>query len=155
MKNLILIMSLLVISCKGQENDIKIIDGFIQNIVLQDSTISNMDTLNTYLDTNNSHLKSEKEKFFLSTYIKAEIKSLKTKIIESDSNYKVYAHNELIENHIKFNYKYKKLSKVYHLVDNNMEVITSFVIENNKIKSFTYGIVKTKTQPYGPWLLNE
>jgi hypothetical protein len=150
MKNLsiILITIITITSCSRDNNEIKIIKKFLNEIELN----KEFDFLESKKFIEYNYLDSEKEKV-ISLLINENIKMLKKEINEHKP-YEILTHKQALKKKLKLNFTYNNYSKVYHVIDNEENVITTFILSSKKIISFSYNIVKHRDKPKTPLLLN-
>ena len=90
--------------------------------------------------------------FSLPSEPSANIEVLNDAIIKANSAYTILSHIEAKEKNIDPNFEFNDYSSVYHLVVDK-KVITSFVMKDDKIVSFSYHMIKNKDRPRTPMLL--
>lgn len=138
-----------LLGCKSNQNDeVKMIDSFITEIILNYNYTSN--DLLKFIKLNNFSDGDKKEIIFM--IIDENIKFLREKLQNENMSYEILTHEEVKKQKIDFNFQFEDYSKVYHLIKNN-KIITSFIFDNDKIISFSYNVIKNKKQPKTPLLL--
>lgn len=135
--------------CMNQKNDKKIINSFLKEIIINnDSKVENI--------FNFLHIQKERStkerKFITDTIIDENIKYLKKELKNSRNEYVVLSDSQTKEQLIDPNFVYEDYSHVYHLIIDR-KVITSFIIDKNKIVSFSYNIIKNKDSKNTPLIL--
>jgi hypothetical protein len=75
--------------------------------------------------------------------------------LSKNDSIKIFTHNELIKNQVNFSFNYKYYSKVYYIIGDNKNVITTIIVDSRKVISFSYNIIKNINKPKTPLLLNE
>ncbi len=138
-------------SCESQERDKKLINSFVNDIIFTNEY--EFKELNRYIIFDDKILKDDVKKKFMIELIDSSIVELKANLKSQDNSYKILTHKELLKNNIYSNFKYHDYSKVYYLLIDN-KITNPFIIENNKILSFFYGLTKHKKNSY-PWMLNK
>ena len=159
MKSIIIIIVLFLFSCQTQENkDKELIESFIKEIVLKKG-VSFSDT-KKYIHYGKKMLEREEFQEGIIEVLYAILEDIRyPEKFNKPINYKILSYKEAEkDSEININYHtrysiYKSYSRVYHLVADK-EIWTSFIIEDDKIISFCYGIIKSENQPREPWLLN-
>lgn len=137
------------LGCKSKpNNEIKMINSFITEVILNNNYTTN--DLFKFINLNKHTVADKKEIIFI--IIHKEIKFLKQKIQLDDINYEIFSEKEVKKQKIESNFLFDDYTKVYHLLINK-KVITSFVVENGKILSFSYNLIKNKNQSRTPLLL--
>lgn len=137
------------LGCKpNPNNEIKMIDSFITEVILNNNYTTN--DLLKFINLNKHSEENKKEFMFI--IIDENIKFLKEKIQYDNMNYEVLSDKEVKKQKIETNFLFDDYTKVYHLLINK-KVITSFVFEDGKILSFSYNLIKNKNQSRTPLLL--
>lgn len=151
MKNLfIFIISIYSISgCSETKSEKALINKFINEIKFN-KEFNFLDS-KKYIIYNSMNLKKEE---FISLLINENIKLLRQNLSKNDS-IKIFTHNELIKNQVNFSFNYKDYSKVYYVIGDNKNVITTIIVDSRKVISFSYNIIKNINKPKTPLLLNE
>lgn len=144
----IIIITIIITGCSKENKEINIIKKFLNEIELN----KEFDFFESKKFIEYNYLDSEKEKK-ISLLINENIKILKKQISECES-YKILTHKQLLKNKLKLNFTYNDYSRVYHLIDNNNSVITTFIFGSKGIISFSYNIIKNKNKHRTPLLLN-
>ena len=137
------------IGCKDNfDNQKKLINSFVRDVILNNSYTS--DEVLKFINLDSTSAENKKELVLL--IIDENVKFLREKIQSEDSNYLILSDKEAKKKEIDPNFQFDDYSKVYHLIIKR-KVITSFVIKDNKIISFSYNIIKNKKSPRTPLLL--
>ncbi len=133
------------IGCGDYRNKNKqMIGSFIKEIILNQRYTNNDLKKFVDLDETNNNFKNK--------IIRMNTKFLKESIEKNNMEYKLFSDKEIRKQKIKSNFEFNDYDKVYHLVIKS-KVITSFIIEKDKIISFSYNIIKNKRIPRTPLLL--
>jgi hypothetical protein len=151
MKNLfIFIISICSISgCSEKKSERILINKFINEIKLN-KEFNFLDS-KKYINYKSMNLKKEE---VVSLLINENIKLLRKNLSKNDS-IKIFTHNELIKNQVNFSFNYKYYSKVYYIIGDNKNVITTIIVDSRKVIAFSYNIIKNINKPKTPLLLNE
>ena len=148
MKKVTVILILFILGCNTQNQDIKLINNFIDDVVLRKNTTNKEPT--RFIGFSKKISKEKKEIFNL--FIDENIKFLRKEL--NENKYVVVSNEDIKSFNINFIYKIQDLEKVYHLVTND-KVITTFIIRKGKIISFFHNIVKGNSKNRTPLMLNE
>mgnify|MGYP007046303018 CR=1 FL=1 len=142
----ILILTIVVATCMNQKFDVKektLIRNFLKTIVLnEDFSQQEMYKYFNYFDNEKNKIQA------LNTFVKENIKYVRGKLI--NKKYHLVTHTS----EINFVYDKTKNEHIYHLIIEG-EVITTFIVEGDKIKSFFYNMVKGNTMKRTPFILND
>lgn len=142
----ILILTIVVANCMNQKIDVKekaLIRNFLKIIVLNENF--SQQELNKYFN----YFDNEKNKIkALNIFVKENIKYVRGKLI--NKNYHLVTQTS----EINFVYDKTKNEHIYHLIIKG-KVITTFIVEGDKIKSFFYNVVKVNTMKRTPFILND
>jgi translation elongation factor EF-Ts len=129
-------------------DDKKMINDFVTEIILNKNYTSY--ELLKFIKSDNLDVENKKEIMF--SIIDENIKFIRKKNQKKNSEYRIISHKEIKKEKIILNFQFDDYTKVYHLVSKR-EVLTSFIIDNNKIISFSYNIIKNKNSYKTPLLL--
>ncbi|TYP98807.1 hypothetical protein C7447_102122 [Tenacibaculum adriaticum] len=136
--------------CKNDLNfNKRLVESFCEKIILNDN-ITFYDTTkyvrysSEFLDSKNKH-----------EIVMSILKNLRTQLSKNNNDYEIINHEKLLKTNnfkvLKFSNEYKKLN-TYHLISRD-SIITSFIIRDRKIISFSYNIIKNIDQVKTPLIL--
>lgn len=133
-------------SCQSKKiSDKSIAKSFIDEVVIKNKDY------NSYINLNEKI--SDEKMNSLNNLIKFQLEFLKNELSKGDYNYELLSHQGVINKNINTKFEYIDYSKVYHVVINN-KIITSVIIDNKKVISFFYNLVKNKNSTRTPMILN-
>lgn len=146
MRPILLSTLLLFISCvDNTDKHKKLIQSFVDEVLINKENISSYIELNSELPSN--------KKDALEDLMNVNVELLNDVIKKTNGKYKILSHSEVKGKNIDPNFEFDDYSSVYHLIVDK-EIITSFILKDDKIVSFSYNMVKNKTKPRTPLLLN-
>lgn len=141
-------MTLTFCNQKSQNFDQTLVDLFCTDIILNDD-VTFLDTIE-YIEFSPEFI-DDKSKHRV---VMSILKDLRIQLLKNN-DYKTLDHKTFLKNKnfetLKFSHEYKD-SNTYHLLSND-SLITSFIVKNKKIISFSYNIIKTKNQIRTPLIL--
>ena len=133
---------------QAQNKDLVLIESFIKEIILEeDFKFSNT---KKFINYNNDFLQNEA---VFGEIMFETIKYLRKELANHNLHYEILSDQQTKKNNIDPNFKYHDSAKVYHVLVNN-KVMTSFVIEEDKIALYSYNLSKSRSKPNTPHLLN-
>lgn len=149
MKNIILIaITLTFCNQKNQNFNEKLISSFCTEVILNDE-VTFLDTIE-YIEFSPEFINDRSKH----AVVMSILKDLRVQLLKNH-DYETLDHKTFLKNKkfetIKFSNEYKN-SNTYHLLSND-SLITSFIVKDKKIISFSYNIIKTKNQVRTPLIL--
>lgn len=127
----------------------ELIVKFLNEVELNNS----FDFLETKKFIEYNNFKDSKKEDVVSLLINENIKLLR-RDLNNQKPYRVLTHQQAFRNGIELNFTFSDYSKVYHVVTDNNDIITTIVFGSKKIISFSYNIIKNIDKPKTPFLLN-
>lgn len=152
MKNIILIILTLTFFNQKKINfNKKLVNYFCTELILNDK-FSFLDTTK-YIEYSPKIIKNEKDD---QSFVMSLLNDLKTDLLKNN-DYKIMDHKTFQKSKnfktLKFSKEYKS-SNTVHIISKDI-LITSFIIENKKIISFTCNMIKREDQVRTPFILNK
>ncbi len=152
MKYLLTIISIVISSnmtFSQNTNDLDLAVEFITIISSNEPT--KFDDISNYLSINEKAFETNDGQMY--KVVEMNIVSLNKKLKSCNGGYVIKQHFSTNENILdKYLFDYSNLNNVYH-VECNGDVITSIIIEEDKIVSFFTYLRKTENQKVVPWIL--
>jgi len=141
-------ISLIFIQCDSESHETKLVNDFVKEVLLEVN--SPFSSTNKFISYN---VELENNIQITSLLIEENIKDLYEKLKKNGFEYQIASHQEIKNLKISINFKYDDLSKVYHLISKG-EIITSFIVEDGRIISFSYNLIKNRNHHITPFILN-